>query len=168
MLPENYTVKNEPKKYPLVPEGLYQIEIVDVEKQDNVSTPFGIKNQLKFKLQILDTDEKGNYLLYYTSESYNSGGGKYQSSKLYDFVCAIVGKQMDQNEAFSINDLIGKQAMVLVKHKPSKKTGEPRANVNTVMTAKKDLPSLRTSSSAGSEGLSGEELDKVSEDIGDQ
>ena len=43
-------VKNESKEYPIVPEGMYAVEVADTSLKENIETKYGLKDKFYFYL----------------------------------------------------------------------------------------------------------------------
>ncbi len=137
------TVQNEGGQYELIPEGIYTVEVLDIELKEGIESKFGLKNKFYFKLGILEEELRGKIIMHFTTTAYTSGFKGGQSSKLYETACAIMGEKLDDKEALDVNTLIGGRFKAIVKHSQS---GEKEyANITEVMkedNASKKLPSL--------------------------
>lgn len=127
-------ISNEPREYELLPEGIYEAEVVDIVLKEGIQTKYGIKDKFYIYLGLLDEEYRGKPLLHFVSTSYTGAyeGGK--ASKLYEFVCAVMGEKVDDKEPLDINGLIGGKLKIVVKHNQS--GDKTYANVTEVMSDK--------------------------------
>lgn len=106
-----------------VPADIYQVVLVDVEESEGTDFNTGEpKKQLKFFAEIVEGDEEGKIVSFYTSFSWFNGGKNAKPSKLFNLVKTIysfykkdisVG-EMPVLEAKDVNELIGCQIRVTV------------------------------------------------------
>ena len=133
--PNKSKFKNDPKKFPIIPEGLYTVEVVDAILREGVDTgKYGIKDKIDFYLGILDKEQRGQRVLYSVSRAYNAGFKNGSASALYEFACAVYGEQLDDKKDMDANTLIGGRAKVILKHTVTK-DGRTFANVKGVLKA---------------------------------
>lgn len=107
-----------------VPADVYQVVLSDVQEVEgrdfNTNEP---KQQLRFMAEIVNGDEKGKAIFFYTSYSWFNGGKNAKPSKLYNLVKTVYTKyhpdiaidDMAIIEASDVNSLIGKQLRVTVE-----------------------------------------------------
>jgi hypothetical protein len=136
-------IKNEGGNFELTPEGVYNAEVVDIVLKENQQGYKGkIVDKLWIKLGILDEEQRALGLMHFVSTAYTAGFKGGQSSKLYDFACAVMGEQLD-DKAIDVNTLIGGRLRIVVKHKDS--NGKTYSNITEVMKVDaggKKLPEL--------------------------
>jgi len=94
VLDEKAIVVNTMEDFPLLPEGIYEAEVVDVELKEKIQGKFGLKDKFYIRMGILDDENRGFPLIHFTSTSYTSGFEGGQASKLYNFVCAVFGERL--------------------------------------------------------------------------
>ena len=121
MLDETFEVKKPEKKdFTLIPEGIYEASIVDVnEKERRKYKSTETEQALNFQFEIEEGEYKGNYLWKMVSPVYNEGFEGGQPSWLYQIFRAC-GALVVEPTAQDINGLIGKRVKIIVKHKESK------------------------------------------------
>lgn len=147
--------KKETKSYPALPENIYQVQLLDITSKEeeeynskkDKTIPAIMETILSFQYTLLNgTDSKQekeedkslrgrnvwhNYVPTYL---YIGKNGK---NNLYKIVEALLGKELTQEEeAFGIdgkflNELIGKQCRVGIKHKPSKDGSKVYDNIES-------------------------------------
>jgi hypothetical protein len=129
--PNDALIKNEGGNYELIPEGVYIAQVADVVLKKNQKGYKGkLVNKLWFKLGILDEEQRGLGIIHFVSTAFTAGFSGGQSSKLYDFACAVVGEQLDDT-SIDVNTLIGGRLRIVVKHKES--NGKTYSNITEVM-----------------------------------
>lgn len=104
-----------------VPADVYQVVLVDVRETEGTDYNTGEpKKQLKFTAEIVEGEEKGKVINFFTSFSWFNGGKNAKPSKLFNLVKNIysfykknisVG-EMDIVTAEDVNGLIGAQLRV--------------------------------------------------------
>lgn len=123
-------VKDEPKQFPLVPNGIYTVEIVDVSLLENVDTKWGKKDYYRFYMGVINSGENRGYSLWHkVSKSYNSGYDGGNASALYKLHKAIEDVDV---KSVNVNSFIGKRVQVFVKQEKSNK-GVTYSNIKEVM-----------------------------------
>lgn len=116
--------KSEGGSFEPLESDVYQVQIVDIQLKENEY--MGKKSkQLEFTSQVatpLSDKDHGRQLKFWTSTTWNMGGGKYSPSKLFTLVTSVYKhykpdvsvKDMEEIQVSQINDLIGKQVRVNV------------------------------------------------------
>ena len=133
---EQSVVKNEGKNFTPVPEGVYGVEVVDIyfkPKEELKPGKFPAKDKYYITLGILDTGElRGKSLIHFVTTAFNAGFTGGQPSKLYDFVCAVMGEKIDDKNEQDLNTLIGGQLVIIVKESAGQ-DGRKFSNITEVM-----------------------------------
>jgi hypothetical protein len=133
-------VKNEGTGFTPVPQGVYDVEIVDINfkpKEEQKPGKFEPKDKYYITLGILNEGEyRGKALTHFVSTSYNAGFSGVQSSKLYDLACAVMDIKLDDKEELDLNTLVGGTFMIVVKDK-STADGKVFSNIAEVMSLTK-------------------------------
>jgi hypothetical protein len=164
-------VQNKGISFEPLPNGLYNVQIADVELvKDVVGYEGKLTDKFYFRMGILDPTQRGKLVMHFVSTAYTSGWEKGSPSKLWEFACAVYGQTLNDEDKINVNTLIGGKLQVLVKQKEDKK-GKIRSNVVEVMKmeeAGKTLPELtdaeikkllpKTTGEASPESMSEEEL----------
>ena len=126
---------SENKEFELLPEDVYQVEIVDVnEVIRNKYQSTEQETALRFKFKILEGKYKNRLLFKTISPKWNEGFEEGQPSNLYVLMTTL-GWKGGVPTAQDVNNLIGKQLRVLVKIKKGKK-GEYNAIEEFIKTNK--------------------------------
>jgi hypothetical protein len=104
-----------------LPADVYQVQITDVEEREG--TKYGTQDkimQFMFKAEVVEGDEEGKRLVFFTSESwFNGGKNGSKASKLYNLMKTVYGtntvEEMDEITDKEINGLIGQQVRLTVE-----------------------------------------------------
>lgn len=154
-LPDNFsaTVPASKKKYDLIPEGVYQVEIEDINLKEEIS-PWSneMETKISFQMTIL-TDEpfEGDIngsqstrgrRIWKDVTNKMSPGGNVQPSNLYVIATSVLKKDLSWEECkkFNPSSLIGQQLRIGVKHRRSS-TGNTSARIESYYKPNKPLPS---------------------------
>jgi hypothetical protein len=133
---EQSVVKNEGTGFTPIPEGVYGVEVVDINfkpKEELKPGKFPAKDKYYITLGILDEGElRGKSLVHFVTTAYNAGFTGGQPSKLYDFVCAVMGEKVDDKKELVLPTLIGGQLVIIVKDSPTA-DGRVFSNITEVM-----------------------------------
>jgi hypothetical protein len=124
-------VRNDPKEFDKVDEGMWTVEITDIVLKENVETKWGVKDKFYIYLGVLNDEQRAKRVVHITSTAYNAGFTGGQASALYEFVCAVYGQTVDDKEELDINALIGGRLNIVIKHK--EKDGKVFASVDSVL-----------------------------------
>jgi len=160
MLDETITFeKKEAKEYPLLPKGIYQAELLDIEaiQNETYDSKMGktaekeYQTDIKYQFTLLngkhgDTNLRGRNVWnnYGHSFLYEGKNGK---NDLFRIVEAFMKKQLNQEEiangipASLLNSFIGKQIMLSIETKKTK-NGKEFDNIIDYLAVQTDLPSL--------------------------
>lgn len=138
--------------FTLIPEGVYQVELADINLLENVVTSYAPegKDMLDFKFVILDdvaipaeagkeaTTTKGKFLSQRMTPSLND------KATMYALVKATMGRVLTKDEIMSFNpeSLIGKQCQIVVVQNPSKDGTRMFANIDNYLKVAKQLPAF--------------------------
>lgn len=104
-----------------VPADVYQVVLVDVKETDGTDFNTGEpKKQLKFFAEIVEGEEKGKSISFFTSYSWFNGGKNVKPSKLFNLVKTVYAfykndvsvREMDIITADDVNGLLGKQIRI--------------------------------------------------------
>lgn len=126
-----------------IPADVYQIIITDVKEAQGTDFKTGEpKNQLRFTADVVEGDEAGKTISFFTSYSWFSGGKNAKPSKLYNLFKTIYAHYQPEAKvddlplvtASDVNDLIGKQLRVTVE---VSEKGWPK--VTSFVSIKKEL-----------------------------
>ena len=98
-----------------IPVGVYPAKLIDVEQGEG---EFG--EYLKLKFVITGGEKKGVERT--TIASLMLVKGK-KTSKLYDIVTALLGKQPETDQTINFKELLDKECQILVKNKPGDTEG---------------------------------------------
>ena len=107
-----------------VPADVYQVAITDVTETTGTDFKTGEpKSQLRFVAEIVEGDEKGKNVSFFTSYSWFNGGKNAKPSKLFNLFKTIYAHYLPDIKvndiplvsAQEVNDLIGKQLRVTVE-----------------------------------------------------
>lgn len=133
-------VKNEGTTFIPIPQGVYEVEIVDISfkpKEAQKAGKFEAKDKYYIHLGILTEGEyRGKPLTHFVTTSYNAGFSGGQSSKLYDLACAVMGEKLNDKVQLDLNTLIGGVFNIVVKEKATA-DGKVFANIVEVMSKTK-------------------------------
>lgn len=151
--PIRANVSNKTKDYPVVPEGFYVAQVMDIDfkpkEEQEQKGKFAPKDKFYVRLGILSPEQRGARLTHFVSTAFTSGFDGGQASKLYELVCAVMGEKVDENQELDINTLIGGRLRILVKHKEvGGKTYQNIAEVMKATSQDKQLEELDTVSSS--------------------
>lgn len=133
-------VSNTGKDYPVIPEGFYVAQVMDIEfkpkeEQENKGK-YAPKDKFYVKLGILSPEQRGSRITHFVSTAFTSGFDGGQASKLYELVCAVMGEQVSDKVEMDVNTLIGGRLRILVKQK---EMGDKKfSNITEVMKINKD------------------------------
>lgn len=161
---EKAIVQNEGVQFEIIPEGIYTVQVVDIDLKENVESKYGVKDKFYFKLGILDEEYRAKTLNHFTSTAYTAGFEGGSASKLYETACSIMGEKLDDTLPLDVNTLIGGRFRIVIKHHI--KDGKTYSNVTEVMkadTSGKKLPELAENEVIVPEPL---DPDKISEELG--
>ena len=142
MIPKD-TKFNTGETRPPIPEDVYQAEIIDItlQKKPKFKNPTELEDTLTFKFAVIDKGEGyGRWLFRDMRPLVSPAKGDHAASKLYEFLSAIAGRPLTEEECKAIgpdriNNLIGKQVRLTVKVTDSGKN-----KIDGVMKAKTTLP----------------------------
>lgn len=130
------------KTFEPVPADVYQIQITDVEERETFKYGSTTEKQMQFffKSEIVDGDEIGKGIVFFTTQSWFDGGkaGAGKASKLYNLMKTVEGAKVADLEEISeveINGLIGKQLRVTAEITDTNKN-----KVTGFLAAKKEIP----------------------------
>jgi hypothetical protein len=133
ILNEDAVVQNEGKDFEVIPEGLWNVQVVDLELKKDQEGYQGKKvDKIYIRTGILDEELRGKSLMHFVSKAYTAGWDKGSPSKLYEFCCAVYGQNLNDEDKMDLNTLIGGKLKMLVKHKQGT-DGKVRFNVAEVM-----------------------------------
>lgn len=154
MIHENFPVeKQEKKEFPLLPENVYQCELVDVNLEEKPKYQEPNEKEKKFSFQFallagVDKDGKSlrgrsiwkNFVPVYL---YIGKNGK---NSLYQVIEALLGRELSlEEESFLstdfINNLVGKQARLIVKQTAGK-DGKVYSNIDSLLSIEGELKGL--------------------------
>lgn len=178
-LPFDFTAGSGNKTFEPLPDGVYQTQVLDIvikEKPVQYQEEGKNKYQVSITLVVIEqTDNYGRRLWDNTSPMVYPNSKK-GSSKLYKFITAVMGVQMDNDacngytadpKAFynNLRELIGKQVMVTVELTTTE-TGKKRNKVLSYFTPKAPLEKYNEESPVpDSQKLSDEENAKILEEL---
>lgn len=145
----NFPVEGqEQKNWATIPEGVYQAVVKDITEKDSKKYQSEeMEVQYFFRFVLLDGEPQyqGQIVSAFTSRKWFTGSKKYQPSKLVNIVKAVYGYAYPKIDVLKleaedmspqvVNDLIGKQLMIVVKQNADK-TGN---KVTDFMVIKKEL-----------------------------
>jgi hypothetical protein len=155
---ENFEIpKKEKAEYPPIPEGIHQVELLDVSVEERPTYDTRNKEDdqkvyekvFKFQFTLLQGKDGENDLRgRNTWENFVPAYlyiGKNGKNKLYQITEALIGRELTQEEeatfqASELNKLIGKQCIIGIKHKKTDKGTYD--NIESFYKAGQPLPSL--------------------------
>jgi hypothetical protein len=144
-IPQNFSLpKRSTQEYELLPEGMYQCEIVDITiKTERAWESDDEEDKFNFTFAIVDGQYKSRLLWKSARIIMSAGWEKGSPSWLYKIYCAAVGKKLTDDEAQGvssdmINALIGKQVLLVVVQKP-KKDGTLKNSIDNILTSSKRI-----------------------------
>jgi len=161
--------------FPILPEDTYQavIEDVNLVEQPVYESPGEKEEVLNFQFLILEEGEyAGQRVWKKVRPILNAGFDQGQPSWLYELSKAVMkalpnDKQLEEGlSAEDLNELIGKQARLIIKIKTSKK-GKEYNNITGILASKKDVdvPKLKTKEPGPVRKLTQEGSEEPQEDI---
>jgi hypothetical protein len=140
MLEENFQIKKEEKKeYPPIPDGIYQVEFLDINLKDKKGK-FAKPGDKVFSCQftLLDGDEDGKTLrgrnLWANFVPTSLYFGKKGKNELYQVLEALTGQELSPEQEAKmdsnfITGLISKQCKVMVMNTEKDKDGNVYSNI---------------------------------------
>lgn len=109
----------------LTPEGVYKAILKEIKEGKG---QFG--EYLSFSFEISEGESKGNVLNSLASKKLTKSDTD-KNSKLFDFVKALTKIEPKLGESLDIEELVGKDCQILVRHKV--KDGTTYSQISTVM-----------------------------------
>lgn len=114
--------KSTGQNFDPIPEGTYQVEIVDV-KQVTRETKYGIKDKFQFNCAVVEGEYKDRLVFVSVNVSWFNGEGGRKASSLFNLIKTIYTyyepktdiSQIDEVTGQMVNDLQGKQFIAVVK-----------------------------------------------------
>ena len=178
-LPTDFTASSGSKSFEPLSDGVYQTEVLDVvikEKPVQYQEENKNKYQVSITLAVLEQGDNYGRRLWDNASPMVYPNSKKGSSKLYKFITAVIGSQMDDDacrgyttdpKAFykNLRELIGSQVMVTVEVTTTE-TGKKRNKVLSYFTPKAKLEKYNDESPVSdSQKLSDEENAKILEEL---
>lgn len=164
------------KQYDPIPEGTYQVELIDIEAEEKPTYNDPSKKELKldFEFAILneEKDQKGNELRgrrvwrnFVPTYLYIGKKGK---NILFQIVESLVGQELTREQiarldSEALNKLIGFQCQVFVEN--VKKDDKIFSNILKFMPGKKGFSELTENEKSKKEETDEQEVDEVDEEI---
>ena len=175
MLEQGIEVKKEEKAmYPPLPEDIYQVQLLDITSKEveTYDSKFGdgdkeMETVLSFQYTLLEGKEGEEDLrgrnVWHNFVPIYLYIGKNGKNNLYKILEAFLGREITEDDVSDginsefLNGMIGKQARIGTKHKPSKDGTKIYDNVETYYTVKEQMTALTD-----------EEVDKASVKVKDE
>ena len=161
---ESIIEKKEKTEFTPLPENMYQVELLDVTVDDNETydskkenrDPKEFEKQLSFQFTLLNgtdlnatkeefKDLRGRNIWANFVPTYLYIGGK-GPNKLYQIITYLIGRTLTPEEESTftskkINELVGMQCRILVKHKHGK-DGSIFSNIDSYLAKETDVTPL--------------------------
>ena len=114
-LPPDLTVKRQSGDGgQMIPEGVYQAEIINIDYIAAENTTFG-KEQLAFRFKITEGSYKDVEIRSWVTLAFNAGWEGGSPSNLYLLACAALNEELNDSEEFNPNNLMGKELSVVIE-----------------------------------------------------
>jgi hypothetical protein len=156
MIEQNFPIeKKEKTSYPPLPENVYQVELLDVSVEEKETTnrkdnTKKLENFFKFEFGLLDGEENGETLrgrrawLNYVPTYFYIGDKK---NKLYTVIETLLRREITTAEeatfdAMKMNDLVGMQCRIIIKHSLPNAKGAVYGNIDSLLKVSAILPRL--------------------------
>lgn len=140
--------QTEKKEFSLIPEGVYQVSVHDIQDKEKPSfnDPAVLKKCFTFTFIVLNDGEFRGRRLWLDVNAippYPPYAGRKQSW-MHKIVSAIEKHSITEDEANQFNTekfnaLVGKQLQVVVKHSTPKASGKVWPNIESVLAAQTEL-----------------------------
>jgi hypothetical protein len=125
--------KNLPREWKNPREGLHQAELISVEDLGERTSPYGTKEAVRLRHQLLDEQNDASQPLTVSTICTSS---LHEKSSLYQHVRALLGHVPDE---VTLSDLVGRRCQVILANREDAK-GRVWSNITTVLPPPKDEP----------------------------
>ena len=128
---DNETI--EWSEFELIPEGLYNAEIVKIEKEDSPFEKGKVQLQIHFKIEHKNSQGENAVVRRMLSRTLNP------KSKFFELVSAVNGESPSKEKypnGITVSDLLGKSCKVVIKNRKSR-NGNVYSRIDTFVQSEK-------------------------------